>query len=115
MTRNRQQGVLIFATPLLLALVFIFVTLLIDGSRLLLLQSEMQSIVNSAATAAADEAQACGGTDATWASMQQRALLAAEAAGFDGEAGALEVTPGVLRPGETATSPMRFASRSPNA
>ncbi|MDX5327643.1 MAG: hypothetical protein LPK06_02485 [Marinobacter sp.] len=113
MTRSRQQGVLIFATPLLLALVFIFVTLLIDGSRLLMMQSQMQSVVNSAATAAADEAQACGGTDATWASMQQRALLAAEAAGFDGEASDLEILPGVLRPGETATSPMRFASRNP--
>lgn len=113
MNKSRQQGVLIFATPLLLALVFIFVTLLIDGSRLLMMQSQMQSIVNSAATAAADEAQACGGTDATWASMQQRALLAAEAAGFDGEESDLEILPGVLRPGETATSPMRFASRNP--
>lgn len=113
MNKSRQQGVLIFATPLLLALVFIFVTLLIDGSRLLMMQSEMQSIVNSAATAAADEAHACGGTDATWASMQQRAFLAAEAAGFDGEASDLTIVPGVLRPGETATSPMRFASRNP--
>ncbi|MFB2704963.1 MULTISPECIES: pilus assembly protein TadG-related protein [Marinobacter] len=113
MNKSRQQGVLIFATPLLLALVFIFVTLLIDGSRLLMMQSQMQSVVNSAATAAADEAQACGGTDVTWNAMQQRALLAAQAAGFDGEASDLEILPGVLRPGETATSPMRFASRNP--
>ncbi|WP_420194223.1 pilus assembly protein TadG-related protein [Marinobacter sp. GH_1] len=113
MNKSRQQGVLIFATPLLLALVFIFVTLLIDGSRLLMMQSQMQSVVNSAATAAADEAQACGGTNVTWNAMQQRALLAAQAAGFDGEASDLEILPGVLRPGETATSPMRFASRNP--
>ncbi|GGC56991.1 hypothetical protein [Marinobacter halophilus] len=110
-TKASQRGALIFATPLLLALVFIFGTLMIDGARLLLLQSEMQSIVNSASTAAADEAQACGGIDPGWNKMLQRTLLAAEAAGFDGDPEALDIVPGVLRPGAAANTPMRFSSR----
>ncbi|MGP9833567.1 hypothetical protein [Marinobacter sp. NSM] len=93
-------------------LIAVFTTLLIDGSRLLLIKSEMQSIVNSAATAAADESQTCSGEPASFTRMQSRGLQAARAAGFDGEDADLEVIPGLLAPGTTATSPMNFFSKN---
>jgi len=114
MIEQRQRGALIFATPLLLVLIVTFTTLLIDGSRLLLVRSEMQSIVNSTATAAADEAQTCSGVPATFNAMQTRGLLAAKAAGFDGDEAAIEIVPGVLLQGQSTASPMVFTSRNPN-
>ena len=111
--KNSQQGVLIFATPLLLVILFFFVVLLIDGARILSVRSEMQAVVNAAATAAADEAQSCGGLTPDYASMQTRALAAARAVGFTGEDSELEVTPGILRTDSNDDGQLRFLSRNP--
>jgi len=108
-----QQGALIFATPLLLVLLFFFVVLLIDGARVLSVRSEMQAVVNAAATAAADEAQSCGGLEPDYASMKNRALAAARAVGFTGDGSELEVIPGILRTDSNEESQLRFLSRTP--
>lgn len=80
--RGSQQGALIFATPLLLVLLFFFVVLLIDGARIFSVRSEMQAVVNAAATAAADEAQSCGGLTPAYSRMETRALAAAQSRGL---------------------------------
>tara|TARA_R110000851_G_scaffold197967_1_gene349099 strand:+ start:21877 stop:23682 length:1806 start_codon:yes stop_codon:yes gene_type:complete len=96
--KRSQRGVLIFATPLILVLIGVFVTLLIDGARLASVRSEMQSIANVAASAAADQSQSCTDNSADFARMQSQALAAARAAGFDGQDSDLQVIPGVLSP-----------------
>lgn len=96
--RHAQRGVLIFATPLILVLLGVFVTLLIDGARLASVRSEMQSVVNVAATAAADESQSCTEGSATFGRMQTQALAAARAAGFEGQDEDIQIIPGVLTP-----------------
>lgn len=115
MIDRRQQGALIFATPLLLVLMVTFTTLLIDGARLLLVQSKMESVVKSAATAAADEAQTCSGAPASFGAMQSRGLVAARSAGFDGEDSELNVIPGVMLQGASSTAPMTFTPRDRDA
>ncbi|WP_138435661.1 pilus assembly protein TadG-related protein [Marinobacter shengliensis] len=112
MINFRQRGVLLVATPLLLVLVAIFTALLIDGARLLLVKSEMQSIVNSAATAAADEAHSCSGLPATFSTMQARGLQAARAVGFDGDDSELEIIPGLLFQQEPSDGPLEFLPRN---
>lgn len=107
--RRSQSGVLIFATPLILALIGVFVTLLIDGARLASIRSEMQSIANVAASAAADQSQSCTDDSADFARMQAQALAAARAAGFDGQDGDLQVIPGVLSP--NASGELVFSAR----
>ncbi|AZT82395.1 hypothetical protein EHN06_01940 [Marinobacter sp. NP-4(2019)] len=99
---GQQRGVLIFITPLVVTVIVLMMVLAVDGARLLVLQSEMQNQVNAAASAAADGAQACGGPDITMSTMTDRALAAAQTAGYDGE-GALEVLPGVLESTEENT------------
>lgn len=94
--RSRQQGVLVFITPMLLLLVLLFGTLTLDGARLYSLRSAMQSQVNAAATAAADATQACGGQSASLSNMKARALTAAKAQGFSGSDSDLSVQYGVL-------------------
>lgn len=111
MIDRRQQGALIFATPLLLVLMVTFTTLLIDGSRLLLVQSKMESVVKSAATAAADEAQTCSGAPASFGAMQSRGLVAARAAGFEGDDSEIDIIPGVMLQGASSTTPMTFTPR----
>lgn len=111
--RGSQQGALIFATPLLLVLLFFFVVLLIDGARIFSVRSEMQAVVNAAATAAADEAQSCGGLTPAYSRMETRALAAARAVGFTGEDSELEVTPGILRTDSNDDGQLRFLSRNP--
>lgn len=93
---RRQRGVLTFVTPLLMVLVVILGTLAIDGARLYSLRQEMQSQVNAAATAAAGAAQACGGETISLGTIQQRALMAAEAQGYTASSGLLSVQPGVM-------------------
>jgi len=112
--KRSQQGVLIFATPLLLVVLFLFVVLLIDGSRILAVRSEMQAVVNAAATAAADQAQSCGGSYPGYASMKSRALAAARAAGFDGDDSELEIVPGILRPDPQNNNQLKFLPRNPD-
>lgn len=99
---GQQRGVLIFITPLVVTVIVLMMVLAVDGARLLVLQSEMQNQVNAAASAAADGAQACGGDDIAMSTMSAGALVAAEAAGYDGE-GTLEVLPGVLESTEENT------------
>ncbi|WP_297798426.1 hypothetical protein [uncultured Marinobacter sp.] len=99
---RQQRGVLIFITPVLVTAIVLMTVLATDGARLLVLQSEMQNQVNTAASAAADGAQACGGADIAMSTMSARALAAAQTAGYDGE-GTLEVLPGVLESTEENT------------
>ncbi len=100
---RKQRGVLIFITPLIVTAIVLMMVLAIDGARLLALQSEMQNQVNAAASAAADGAQACGGADIAMSTMSARALAAAQASGYEGDGGALEVLPGLLESTEENT------------
>lgn len=105
-----QRGVLIFITPFLFVAIAVVITLAMDASRLRAAKSEMQRIVNAAATAAADEAQACGVGD--FAEMRSRALVAARQAGFDGDASELEVFAGVLDPSTDDTRVLEFTPKA---
>lgn len=98
-----QHGALIFVAPLAISVIVLVMVLAVDGARLLALQSEMQTQVNAAASAAADGAQACGGPDIEMATMSARALAAAKTAGYDGADDALSVIPGVLASSEETT------------
>lgn len=111
--KRSQQGVLIFATPLLLVLLFFFVVLLIDGARVLSVRSQMQAIANAAATAAADEAQSCGGADPDYTDMKARALAAARAVGFSGDDSEIQVLPGLVR-ASGDDNQLKFLSRNPD-
>ncbi|WP_336367029.1 pilus assembly protein TadG-related protein [Marinobacter sp. C2H3] len=110
---QRQRGILILTTPLLLIMVALFATLLIDGARLLMVRSNMQSIANAAATAAADETESCTAGDAAFSAMRDRALAAASAAGFSEGDGTLEVVPGVLERGPEPNGPLAFTGVDP--
>ena len=92
----RQRGALTVITPLLMLLVILLGAMALDGARLFSLRKEMQSQVNTAATAAADAAQACGGRMISLSDMRQRALAAARAQGFEGGDDELIITPGLL-------------------
>jgi len=94
--RLRQRGALSIITPLLLLIVIILMVMALDGARLYSLRSDMQAQVNVAAQAAAGEAQACGGQAPSTALVQQRALAAAVAQGFQGAGEELEVQLGVI-------------------
>lgn len=91
-----QRGALIFLAPIAVSVIVLMMVLAVDGARLMAMQSEMQSQVNAAASAAADGAQACGGADIEMTTMSARALAAARAAGYEGADDALSVIPGVL-------------------
>lgn len=58
---KHQRGVLMLVTPLLILLIIMLGALALDGARLYSLRQEMQSVANTAATAAANLAQACSG------------------------------------------------------
>lgn len=93
---KRQRGALTVITPLIIMLVILFSMLVLDGARLYSVRKEMQTIVNAAATAAADAAQSCGGQDVLADQINQRALAAATAQGFSGDPQEIVVKYGVL-------------------
>jgi uncharacterized membrane protein len=94
--RLRQRGALSVITPLLLLIVITLTVMALDGARLYSLRSDMQAQVNVAAQAAAGAAQACGGQAPSAALVQQRALAAAVAQGFEGSDQDLNVQLGVI-------------------
>ena len=93
---GRQRGALTIITPLLLLVVIILSVMALDGARLYSLRGEMQAQVNVAAQAGASATQSCGGLAPSTALIRQRALAAAQAQGYAGEADALTVTTGVV-------------------
>ncbi|WP_203143259.1 hypothetical protein [Marinobacter mangrovi] len=93
----RQRGALTVATPLIITVILLLSVMGLDGARLYALKGRMQSQVNAAAIAAADGAQACGGTDVSLATIRSRAQTAATVQGFDGDTADLQITPGVLQ------------------
>ena len=93
---NSQRGAMLITLPLLLLALFVITIVIVDASRLYGLQKEMQSQVNAAATAGADVAQACAGDSLSLSAIQSRALLAAQAQGFTGEASQLDIRGGVM-------------------
>jgi hypothetical protein len=103
-------------TPLLLLIVITLTVMALDGARLYSLRSDMQAQVNVAAQAAAGEAQACGGQAPSTALVQQRALAAAAAQGFQGAAEELEVQLGVIddtdNDGVVAFAPVNIIEQS---
>lgn len=115
MTINRraQRGVLIALTPILLTLIFVLLTLILDGSLLLSVQSSMQAQVNAAATAAADAAQSCNGPTGDIDEMRARALAAARAVGFNGNDDDLLVSAGLLGPRVDDPQSLRFLPKDP--
>ncbi|MEE3388578.1 MULTISPECIES: hypothetical protein [unclassified Alcanivorax] len=88
----------------------------LDGARLYSLRSDMQAQVNVAAQAAAGAAQACGGQAPSTALVQQRALAAAVAQGFEGSDQDLNVQLGVIADasssGVVAFEPVNLIERS---
>ncbi len=61
--RQRQTGVLVFITPIILLLIVMFGALMLDGARLYSIRETMQTQVNAAATAAANFTQSCNSID----------------------------------------------------
>ena len=61
--RQRQTGVLVFITPIILLLIVMFGALMLDGARLYSIRETMQAQVNAAATAAANFTQSCNSID----------------------------------------------------
>lgn len=107
---RRQRGVLIFLTPFLMVALAVVAVLAMDAARLYSLRADMQRVVNAAATAAADATQACS-VDADISQMKARALAAANAVGFDGDAEDLEVLAGVLVPESQESAELAFEQR----
>lgn len=91
-----QRGALIFLTPLVISAIVLLMVLALDGARLLMLKSELQSQVNAAAGAASSESKTCGGDDVSPERMLDRALAGARVQGFESEAGSLTIEPGKL-------------------
>ena len=114
--RLRQRGALSVITPLLLLIVITLTVMALDGARLYSLRSDMQAQVNVAAQAAAGAAQACGGQAPSTALVQQRALAAAVAQGFEGSDQDLNVQLGVIADasssGVVAFEPVNLIERS---
>ncbi|TNE74006.1 MAG: hypothetical protein EP339_11345 [Gammaproteobacteria bacterium] len=109
MNARRQTGALMVITPLVITAILLFTALAIDGARLLSLRADMQSQVNAAATAAAGASQACGGEAVSMQTMNARALAAAQAQGFDGDASDLVVQAGVIE--KSASNPSEVVFR----
>jgi uncharacterized membrane protein len=100
MGRQRQQGVTGVLFALLLATVVMsLLVLAVDGNRLYSEYRSLQTQANAAAIAAADAAQACGGTDVSAAGIAARALQAATDSGFQGGAAKVAVATGLLQTG----------------
>jgi uncharacterized membrane protein len=100
----------------LLLIVITLTVMALDGARLYSLRSDMQAQVNVAAQAAAGAAQACGGQAPSTALVQQRALAAAVAQGFEGSDQDLNVQLGVIADadssGVVAFEPVNLIERS---
>lgn len=94
--RQRQQGALSVVTPLLLLIVVVLSVMTLDGARLFSLRSDMQSIANVAAQAAASNTHSCGGDAPDISVIEAQAFAAAQAQGYDGEASGLNVQVGVV-------------------
>ncbi|KAA1174410.1 hypothetical protein FWJ25_09260 [Marinobacter salinexigens] len=112
MTLKRQSGALMVITPVVITAVVLFTALALDGARLFSLRADMQSQVNAAATAAADASQACGGENISLANMTGRALAAAQAQGFEGDASELVIQPGVVEPSASDPNTLVFRAVS---
>eukprot|EP00003_Mantamonas_plastica_P000737 TRINITY_DN10564_c0_g1_i1.p2 TRINITY_DN10564_c0_g1~~TRINITY_DN10564_c0_g1_i1.p2 ORF type:complete len:577 (+),score=32.01 TRINITY_DN10564_c0_g1_i1:969-2699(+) len=108
MTLGKQSGAMIVITPIVISAIVLFTALALDGARLFSLRADMQSQVNAAATAAADASQACGGENISLATMTGRALAAAQAQGFDGDASELVIQPGVVEPSASDPNTLVF-------
>src|SRR5690606_9306890 len=76
-------------------LILFLTVLLLDGARLYAVKRQMQSVANSAAIAAAGEAQACGGGLSDALAVRKTALDTATANGWDGK-GNIAATIGVV-------------------
>ncbi|MCE7510640.1 pilus assembly protein TadG-related protein [Alloalcanivorax xenomutans] len=100
---KRQRGALTVVTPLIIILIVLFSALALDGARLYSVRSQMQSIANVAATAAADAAQACYGGAVSSASIEAVAKAVADEHGMDELSGVLVVQPGVVERGADNT------------
>ncbi|MCH8498276.1 MAG: hypothetical protein LAT63_07350 [Marinobacter sp.] len=92
----RQRGAMLITLPLMLVALFAITIVIVDASRLYGLRKEMQSQVNAAASAGADVTQACVGDSVSLAAIQARALMAAQAQGFTGDASLLDIRGGVF-------------------
>jgi len=108
---RRQSGVLVFLTPFLIVALAVVAVLAMDAARLYSVKADMQRVVNAAATAAADEAQACS-MNADIGLMKARALVAARQVGFNGNAEELEVFAGVFEPAGDGSSTLSFTPQS---
>lgn len=108
---RRQSGVLVFLTPFLMVALAVVAVLAMDAARLYSVKADMQRVVNAAATAAADEAQACS-MNADIGLMKARALVAARQVGFNGNAEELEVFAGVFEPAGDGSSTLSFTPQS---
>ncbi|EKF74355.1 hypothetical protein A11A3_09150 [Alcanivorax hongdengensis A-11-3] len=93
----RQSGAIALATPFVILLILALTVFLLDGARLYAAKREMQSIVNAAATAAADNGQTCNsmGDSPTLSDIQTRAETAATQRGWDGK-GTLTASTGLV-------------------
>lgn len=97
--RTRQRGVLMVTTPLLMLLIILLGALALDGARLYSLRAEMQSVANTAATAAANLAQACSGRSVYQGGWEGSLVIQAENAvekELDRLGGALSVRAGIV-------------------
>lgn len=97
--RTRQRGVLMVTTPLLMLLIVLLGALALDGARLYSLRAEMQSVANTAATAAANLAQACGGRSVDQDGWEGSLAIQAENVvkeKLNRLGGSLSVTPGIV-------------------
>jgi len=114
--RLRQRGALSVITPMLLLIVITLTVMALDGARLYSLRSDMQAQVNVAAQAAAGETQACGGQAPSSALVQQRALAAATAQGFQGADEDLQIQLGVIEDADNddvvSFAPVNFIEES---
>ncbi len=114
--RRHQRGALTIITPMLLLVVIILSVMALDGARLYSLRGEMQAQVNVAAQAGASATQSCGGLAPSTALIRQRALVAAQAQGFSGDAEALTISTGVIEADENtkvlAFRPVNFIEES---
>ncbi|MDX1457392.1 MAG: hypothetical protein R3276_07360 [Marinobacter sp.] len=108
---RRQRGAFIFVTPLILTTIALLSVMALDGARIYGIRNDLQNQANAAATAGAEVAQACGGTEVSLDTMKSRALAAAQAQGFDGALEDLDIQFGILvenpaAPGELAFQPV---------
>ncbi|MDX1755294.1 MAG: hypothetical protein R3175_04465 [Marinobacter sp.] len=106
----QQRGALIFVTPMILVTIALLSVMALDGARIYGVRNDLQNQANAAATAGAEAAQACGGTNVSLETMKSRALAAAQAQGFSGGLEDLNVQFGVLADNPAAPGELAFQS-----